>query len=101
MEFGTVLHGLRTEAGVGLKRLAPRLGVSYTYLSKLEANRTQPSEELVVRVAAYFGYDQDALLLSANKIPLDIREILRNHPDEAVSYLRARFGSPNGQRPES
>lgn len=101
MDFGSVLHELRLGAGVGIKRLAPQLGVSYTYLSKLEANRTQPSEDLVTRVATYFGYDEDLLLLSANKIPQDIRQILREHPDEAISFLRHRFGSNDVPRPES
>src|ERR1700674_5024380 len=38
MEFGQLLRQLRTKTGIGIKRLAPELHVSYTYLSKLENN---------------------------------------------------------------
>lgn len=101
MEFGDVLHELRTQAGIGIKRLAPALGVTYSYLSKLESNQLYPSEELVIRAANYFGYDSDRMLLAANKIPPDIREILRDNPEEAISYLRRRFGAARDSRPKS
>ncbi len=99
MEFGQILRELRTRAGIGIKRLAPALQVSYTYLSKLENNEIKPSAELVDRVAEYFEYNRDALLLSAGKIPEEIVEILRAHPDDALKFLRERFGARNGKRP--
>jgi transcriptional regulator with XRE-family HTH domain len=92
MEFGILLHDLRSKKGIGIKQLAPALGVTYTYLSKLEHNQVRPSRELVERVAQFFGYDQNRLLLAADKVPPDIMEILRRHPDEAVALLRERFG---------
>jgi len=95
MEFGKILKKLRTDSGQGIKKLAPELGVSYTYLSKLENGAIAPSEKFVGRVAKYFSYSQDALLLSAGKVPSEVLEILRKNPDEAVNYLRERFGSLN------
>lgn len=92
MEFGDILRDLRVNTGIGIKRLAPDLGVSYSYLSKLENNQIRPSEELVDRVAQYFDYDRDRLLLAADKIPSEILQILRDHPDEAIAFLRERFG---------
>jgi len=98
MEFGQILRSLRTKAGVGIKRLAPELNISYTYLSKLENNEIHPSADLVGRVAEYFHYDRDSLLLSAGKIPEEILMILRDHPEDALHFLRERFGSKNGTR---
>lgn len=95
MEFGEVLRELRTQAGVGIKRLAPELGVTYTYLSKLESNHVRPSHELVKKVAHYFNYDEDRLLLTADKIPPDVMRILQEHPDEAIQFLKERFGQPS------
>lgn len=92
-DFGDILRGLRTRSGVGIKRLAPELGVSYSYLSKLENNQIRPSEELVQRVASYFGYDQDRLLLAAEKVPPDILRILQENPDDAIDFLRKQFGA--------
>jgi HTH-type transcriptional regulator, competence development regulator len=98
MQFGQILRTLRTNAGIGIKRLAPELDVSYTYLSKLENNEINPSAELVDRVAQYFDYNRDALLLSAGKIPQEIMDILREHPDDALKFLRERFGAKDGTR---
>lgn len=101
MEFSKILRTLRTSAGIGIKRLAPELDVSYTYLSKLENNEINPSADLVERVATYFDYDRDILLLSAGKVPDEILEILREHPDDALQFLRERFGSKNGTRSDA
>lgn len=92
MEFGDILKDLRGRTGIGIKRLAPELGVSYSYLSKLESNHVRPSEELIGRIAEYFRYDRDRLLLAADKVPLDVLEILRENPDEAIAFLRDYFG---------
>ena len=92
MTFGEILRKLRDENRTGIKRLAPELGVSYTYLSKLENEVTAPSEEFVARVAKYFKYDKDLLLLAAGKVPHEILDILRENPDEALQFLRERFG---------
>jgi transcriptional regulator with XRE-family HTH domain len=102
-EFGEILRDLRTKQGLGIKRLAPELGVTYSYLSKLENNELNPSEEFVNRVASYFSYDNSRLLLAAGKVPSDVLRILRENPDEAVEFLRERFGGRgNGRgRPKS
>ena len=92
MEFGAILHDLRSKKGIGIKRLAPDLGVSYTYLSKLEHNQVRPSKKLIERIANYFSYDQNHLLLAADRVPSDILIILREYPDEAMALLRERFG---------
>jgi transcriptional regulator with XRE-family HTH domain len=101
VEFSQILRHLRTKAGLGIKRLAPELGVSYTYVSKLENGEVHPSADLVGRVADYFDYNRDRLLLSAGKIPEEILEILREHPDDALEFLRERFGGKNAKRPRA
>ena len=86
------MRQLRAQTGIGIKKLAPRLGVSYSYLSKLENDEVGPSEDLVGRVAKYFRYDRNRLLLSAGKVPQEILDILRDNPDQAIQFLRERFG---------
>jgi transcriptional regulator with XRE-family HTH domain len=92
MRFSEKLRRLRHGAGLSIKKLAPQLEVNYTYLSKLENDEVNPSAELVERVARYFGVPQDGLLLSAGKIPDEVVEILRNHPEEAIAILKEKFG---------
>jgi transcriptional regulator with XRE-family HTH domain len=95
--FGEILRQLRVERGQGIKTLAPELGVNYSYLSKLENGNIGPSAEFVGRVANYFNYDRNRLLLSAGKVPEEILTILRENPDEALTYLLQRFGAARGR----
>ncbi len=99
MEFGDILRDLRTKAGLGIKKLGPELDVTYSYISKLENNELRPSEEFIQRVSEYFGYDNDRLLLAAGKVPTEVLEILRDHPEEAVAFLREHFGRRRNERP--
>ncbi len=87
------LKALRRRKGVGLKRAAPELGVSYTYLSKIENSRSNPSAELLERMAKYYDADKDELLVLADRIPEDIQAILRENPREALDFLRRRFSN--------
>ncbi|MGD1054436.1 MAG: helix-turn-helix transcriptional regulator [Candidatus Dormibacteria bacterium] len=91
MDFGQTLRRMRTDQGIGIKTLGPQLGVSYTYLSKLEGNVTRPSEELLDRISLYFGCDRDQLYITADRVPPDILSILREYPDDAIQVLRERF----------
>lgn len=95
--FGNHLRELRRLKGVGLKSAAPALGVSYTYLSKLENEKATPSEELLTRLASYYQADSDELFVLADRIPDDVRSILRENPRSALEFLRERFG---GRGPE-
>jgi transcriptional regulator with XRE-family HTH domain len=99
--FGGRFKALRKEAGVGIKRLAPHLGVTYSYLSKLESGITLPSEKLVYRAARYFSCDPNPLLLAAGKIPRDVLKILQDHPEDAFEFLKNRFGGANGGKQRS
>jgi HTH-type transcriptional regulator, competence development regulator len=101
MKFGDILRQLRSGRGQGIKSLAPELGVDYSYLSKLENHSIMPSPELVGRVAEYFNYDRDQLLLSAGKVPDEILAILRENPEEALEYLRDRFGAKGAAQHKS
>jgi len=93
VKFARILRDLRTRTGKGIKRLAPELGVSYSYLSKLENDEIGPSQELIERIADHFEYDREKLMLSAGKVPAELVEILQDHPDEAIKLLRERFAS--------
>ena len=100
MKFGRILRELRTKSGLGIKRLAPELGVTYSYLSKLENEEVGPSEDLIDRIAEHFDYDRARLMLSAGKVPSEILQILQNYPEEAVSLLQERFAN-RAKRPLS
>ena len=43
--------------GISMAHLARQVGLSRSYISKLERGRIQPSAEVMFRIAAYFGCD--------------------------------------------
>jgi len=90
--FGRVLRELRRTTGMGIKSLAPELGVSYSYVSKIENDVTAPSETFVNKTADYFETDPSVLLIAAGKVPPDIMRILQTYPDQAIAILREHFG---------
>lgn len=89
--FGRKLRQLREAKGLGIKALAPELGIDYTHLSNLELGYKKPSAELIRRIAEYFKYSEEELKLLAGYIPEDISEILAQNPVKAPEYLRKKF----------
>lgn len=92
MSLGKTIRNLRKEKGVSIKVMAPQVKVDHTYLSKIENDYAAPSAEVLGRLASYFEYDRDELMLLADRIPDDIREILQTNPKEAMEFLRTQFG---------
>jgi HTH-type transcriptional regulator, competence development regulator len=90
--LGTRLRNLRAKTGLGIKKVAPELGISYTYLSKLENDEKKPSEELIARIADYYGDAADELLVAAGRVPAEVLSILQRDPEKAIAFLRQRFG---------
>src|SRR2546427_9024306 len=91
MTLGQVLKDLRKKEGIGIKKLAPRLNVDHTYLSKVENNKATPSEDVLNRMAVYFKQDPEEFMALAGRIPEDVQRILRENPREATTFLRQRF----------
>src|SRR5205807_997225 len=84
MRFGQRIRELRTGKKLGQRALAERVGVSFTYVSKIENEKLDfgdyPSEELIVRLAQALEASADELLLLARKIPARIRERVLERP---------------------
>jgi HTH-type transcriptional regulator, competence development regulator len=97
MTLGEILRQLRRDQGVGIKRLAPELKVDYSYISRLENDKVVPSKEVIDRIANYFNYDRDELMVLSDRLPDDIKKILRENPKEALEYLRERFVRDRGK----
>ena len=85
MRFGDRIRELRTEMGLSQRMLGERVGVSFTYVSKVENGKLDfgdyPSEDLIRRLAAALDADEEELLLLAEKIPEPIRRRFFERPD--------------------
>ena len=87
--FGQRLREFRIQAGFTLRELAEKIGVDFSYLSKIETGALPPpSEKVILRLAQALNADKDELMSLAGRIPSDIAELLRNR--EAVQMLRSR-----------
>ena len=85
MRFGDRVRALRTAMSLSQRALGERVGVSFTYISKVENGKLDfgdyPSEDLIRRLAAALDADEEELLLLAEKIPEPIRRRFFERPD--------------------
>lgn len=87
MMFGQRLRELRKERGISQKELAKKVGIDFTYLSKIETGSMDPpSEKTILALAKALNADSDELLVLAKKIPSDLAEQLDL---EAIRFLRS------------
>ena len=92
VQFGHHLKAVRLESGLTQADVANRLGVSKGYISRLESGKARPAEATVRHLAELCETDPDPLLILADYLPPDLREILSQHPAEASAVLRGTFG---------
>ena len=85
MQFGTRVRQLRKAKGFTQRELADLLGVSFTYVSKVENEKLHfgdyPSEKFIHKLADVLDVDEDELLLLADKVPEAIRRRIRERPE--------------------
>src|SRR6266702_6074615 len=88
MEFGRRLRDLRKQKNVSQRDLATRVGIDFTYLSKIEGGRSAPPSEDVIRhIAQVLEADENELINLAGKVPKDLKTVLEESP-QAVELLR-------------
>jgi transcriptional regulator with XRE-family HTH domain len=71
------------------RELAARVEVGVPHISKIEADRESPSDELVARVASVFGLQSEELLLVARRLPDEVFDTLASDPPAALAFLRS------------
>lgn len=85
MTFGNHLRKLRLAKGLTLRELASRVGVGFTYLSRVETGTMTygdyPSEALIHRLAEALEADEERLLLMTRRVPDRIRQRVLERPD--------------------
>jgi HTH-type transcriptional regulator, competence development regulator len=88
-EFGTALKKLRKERRITQRDLADRVGVDFTYISKMENGKLEnyPSLDTIINIANALEVNSDDLILLANKIPESMREAIVDN-ELAVAFLR-------------
>jgi len=84
MRFGERVRELRQDQGLTQQKLAERLDVSLSYISKVENERLNageyPSENFVLKLAEALDADEGELLLLTDRVPAAIRKRIRERP---------------------
>ncbi len=68
--------------------LANEVSVGTPHISKIEAGRESPSDDLLRKIAEVFACDADELLLAARRVPPDLMEKLAANPQMSLQHLR-------------
>jgi len=87
--FGQKLRALRRAANVTQRELAKRVGVNFSYISKLENDRLPPpAADTIVKICKALGVPPDELLAATGKIPSQIQQSISSSP-AAIRFLRS------------
>src|SRR5438105_5950793 len=88
--FGERLRQLRLARGITLRQCAARIGVSPTYLSRVETGDLAPPTEGKIRaIAAVLAADEAELLAHAERVPSDALVAFQAHPKLMATFLRS------------
>lgn len=86
--FGERIKKERLDAGMTQRQLAERVQVGVPHISKVEAGRENPGDELIVRLAAVFEIDPDELFLTARRLPPSLADDIASDPVRALQHFR-------------
>ena len=82
--IGQRIREIRKSRNLTQRELADRVGINFTYLSRVENDRLDdeqtPREETLQRIAKALDADPDELLLLARRIPDSFRDRILSRP---------------------
>src|SRR5215469_9433456 len=92
-KFGAFVRRQREAREIGLREMAKMIGVSPTYLSKVERDEfAPPAEDKVRKIAEILDSDPDELLARAGRVSSDLSDIIKRRPVEFSALLRTAKG---------
>jgi len=92
-KFGAFIRAERERREIGLREMAKMIGVSPTYMSKVERDEyPPPAEDKVKAIAKIIECDADDLLARAGRVSSDLSDIIKRHPVELAALLRTTKG---------
>lgn len=85
MQFGERVRALRESQQLTQRGLAKLLGVSVSYISKVENEKLHfgdyPSEKFIHKLAKELDADEGELLLLTDRVPPALRQRICEHPE--------------------
>jgi transcriptional regulator with XRE-family HTH domain len=93
LKFGAFIRREREAKEIGLREMAKKIGVSPTYLSKVERDEfSPPAEDKVKAIAKVIECDPDDLLGRAGRVSTDVSDIIKRNPVQLAALLRSTKG---------
>jgi transcriptional regulator with XRE-family HTH domain len=74
MKIGQILKHIRINKGVSQKKMAEELGISTNYLSLIESDKKEPSQDKIAEFANALNISKEALLLASTVAPYELNE---------------------------
>ena len=98
--LGDRIKRVRKERGLGLRETAGKIGISATFLSRVETNAEQsaPSEDVLRKLAKVIEDDFDALMQLAGRVPKDIAAVIKGDPGMPEFLRTARDQNMSGEK---
>ena len=93
-KFGRRIRQLReakkkTDPAFSLRKFAVAVGISPTFLSKVEKGEfAPPAPERIIKMAELLEVDADELLALAGKVDPELPDIIREQPKAMADFLR-------------
>ncbi|NJO93347.1 MAG: helix-turn-helix transcriptional regulator [Hydrococcus sp. RM1_1_31] len=86
--FGQILKELRRAKGVSQRNLAEKVGVDFSYISKIENDRLPPpAADTIVRICEALSVPPDELLSTTGKMPTSAKEMIGTS-SAALQFIR-------------
>jgi transcriptional regulator with XRE-family HTH domain len=87
--FGRALRELRRSKGISQRNLAAKVGVDFSYISKIENDRLPPpAADTIVKICSAMEAPPDTLLALSGKIPSKLRDTIGSSP-AAMQFIRS------------
>ncbi len=85
--FGQSLKEYRRLRNISQRELAHKVGVDFTYISKLENDRLPPpSAATITKIAEILNTPQELLFATSGKVNNELKEVISGNP-EAIKFL--------------
>ena len=86
----------KTDRDFSVRKVAARIGVEPSYLSKIErGEQAPPSETKIVALAEVLDENPDVLLAMAGKVSSDLQEAIRKRPQLFAELIRQLRDAPD------
>ncbi len=98
--LGERIRRKRGELKLGLRETAGKVGISPTYLSRIETmdEKTPPAEEVIRKLASMLNDDFDQLMQLAGRVPEDVEKVITADPTMPAFLRTAREQKLSGEQ---